>query len=73
MNKDTAKNKALVVGDLMLDESIFGTASRLTPEGPVPVILKNKTEYTFTRWRLEGRLSVWDKKKSSQNSQSMGR
>ncbi len=47
MNKDTAKNKALVVGDLMLDESIFGTASRLTPEGPVPVILKNKTEYTL--------------------------
>ena len=42
MSKDTAKNKALVVGDLMLDESIFGTASRLTPEGPVPVILKNK-------------------------------
>ena len=47
MNKDTAKNKALVVGDLMLDESIFGTASRLTPEGPVPVILKNKTEFTL--------------------------
>ncbi len=47
MNKDTAKNKALVVGDLMLDESIFGVASRLTPEGPVPVILKNNTEFTL--------------------------
>ena len=47
MNKDTTKNKALVVGDLMLDESIFGDANRLTPEGPVPVILKSKTEMTL--------------------------
>ena len=47
MNKDSLKNKALVVGDLMLDESIFGSASRLTPEGPVPVILKSKTEFTL--------------------------
>ena len=46
MNKDTAKNKALVVGDLMLDESIFGDANRLT-RGPCSVILKSKTEMTL--------------------------
>ena len=41
MKSNINKTKVLVVGDLMLDESIFGTASRLTPEGPVPVILKS--------------------------------
>ena len=41
------KSKALVVGDLMLDESIFGSANRLTPEGPIPVILRTKTETTL--------------------------
>jgi rfaE bifunctional protein kinase chain/domain len=47
MQNKTNKKKVLVVGDLMLDESIFGSASRLTPEGPVPVILKEKTEATL--------------------------
>lgn len=47
MKSNINKTKVLVVGDLMLDESIFGTASRLTPEGPVPVILKSKTETTL--------------------------
>jgi len=47
MQSKRNKNKALVVGDLMLDESIFGSANRLTPEGPVPVILKEKTEATL--------------------------
>ena len=32
----------LVVGDLMLDEYIFGHASRISPEAPVPVVRAEK-------------------------------
>ncbi len=31
--------KVLVVGDVMLDEFIWGTVSRISPEAPVPVVL----------------------------------
>ena len=30
--------KVLVVGDLILDEFIWGTVSRISPEAPVPVV-----------------------------------
>ncbi|MDH7569131.1 MAG: PfkB family carbohydrate kinase [Armatimonadota bacterium] len=30
--------RAAVVGDLMLDEYVFGTVSRISPEAPVPVV-----------------------------------
>ncbi|MDR1435059.1 MAG: PfkB family carbohydrate kinase [Puniceicoccales bacterium] len=33
-----AKLKILVIGDLMLDRYIFGDASRISPEAPVPVV-----------------------------------
>ena len=32
------KARALVVGDLMLDEFIWGKVSRISPEAPVPVV-----------------------------------
>lgn len=32
-------NKVLVIGDLILDHNTFGTATRLCPEAPVPVIV----------------------------------
>lgn len=32
----------LVIGDLMLDHYIFGTATRLSPEAPVPIVNANK-------------------------------
>lgn len=32
----------LVIGDLMLDHYIFGSASRLSPEAPVPILNTNK-------------------------------
>jgi rfaE bifunctional protein kinase chain/domain len=32
------KPQILVIGDLMLDHYIFGTATRLSPEAPVPVV-----------------------------------
>jgi len=34
--------KILVVGDLMLDEYIIGDAERLSPEAPVPVLLRRE-------------------------------
>lgn len=36
--------KALVVGDLMLDEYIFGKATRISPEAPVMVIRQESTK-----------------------------
>ena len=41
--EENLKNiKALVVGDVMLDEYWFGNATRLSPEAPVPVVqIKN--------------------------------
>lgn len=38
-----AGRQVLVVGDLMLDDYIFGTASRISPEAPVIVIRQNRT------------------------------
>ncbi len=36
--------KALVIGDLMLDEYIFGRAARISPEAPVMVIRQTSTD-----------------------------
>jgi D-glycero-beta-D-manno-heptose-7-phosphate kinase len=33
-----ATSKVLVIGDLMLDEYLFGTVNRVSPEAPVPVV-----------------------------------
>jgi len=30
--------RILVIGDLMLDEFVWGRASRISPEAPVPVV-----------------------------------
>ena len=35
---------ALVVGDFMLDELVYGDAERLSPDAPVPVLLVRKRE-----------------------------
>ena len=35
---------ALVVGDFMLDQSVFGDAERLSPDAPVPVLAVRRTE-----------------------------
>lgn len=34
--------KILIVGDVMLDEFVWGTVSRISPEAPVPVVWVNK-------------------------------
>ncbi len=37
--------KILVVGDIMLDYFIYGTASRISPEAPVPVVNVTRKEF----------------------------
>ena len=40
-----SKAKILVVGDLILDEYIWGTVDRISPEAPVPVLWANKSTF----------------------------
>ncbi len=42
--KDFKPFLAIVVGDFMLDESVFGDAERLSADAPVPVLLVRRTE-----------------------------
>lgn len=39
------KSSIIVIGDLMLDKFIYGNASRISPEAPVPVVLVEKEVY----------------------------
>jgi len=39
------KAKILVIGDLILDEYIWGSVDRVSPEAPVPVVWANKKTY----------------------------
>lgn len=39
------KTKILVVGDFILDEFIWGTVSRISPEAPVPVVNVNRESF----------------------------
>lgn len=38
-------NTVVIVGDVMLDEYIFGSVERISPEAPVPVVRIEKEEY----------------------------
>ncbi|MDD5432859.1 MAG: D-glycero-beta-D-manno-heptose-7-phosphate kinase [Candidatus Omnitrophica bacterium] len=40
-----SRQKILVVGDLILDEYIWGSVDRISPEAPVPVVWANKRTY----------------------------
>jgi D-beta-D-heptose 7-phosphate kinase/D-beta-D-heptose 1-phosphate adenosyltransferase len=42
--KNFEKGKVLVIGDLMLDEFLFGKIERISPEAPVPVVKIKKGE-----------------------------
>ena len=35
---------AIVIGDFMLDQLVFGNADRLSPEAPVPILAVQRTE-----------------------------
>ena len=39
-----SKKSCLVIGDLMLDQYIFGDVDRISPEAPVPVVRTQGTE-----------------------------
>src|SRR3569623_2890245 len=41
---DLANQTVLVVGDLMLDEFVYGEVSRISPEAPTPVIACKRSE-----------------------------
>ena len=44
MNIDFSGNKILVIGDIMLDEYVYGEVKRISPESPVPVVnMKTRT------------------------------
>jgi len=47
------RSKVLVLGDIMLDEYLYGTVSRISPEAPVPVV-----EVKSTRLLLGGAANV---------------
>ncbi len=42
-----ADRMVVVIGDLMLDRSVFGTAERISPEAPVPVLKVQRTNATL--------------------------
>jgi len=39
--------KLLVVGDIMMDRSISGRVSRISPEAPVPVVVVEKEDFNL--------------------------
>ncbi len=41
------KLKVLVVGDLMIDEYVWGSVDRISPEAPVPVVSVKNTSFTL--------------------------
>jgi len=48
MNTEKFSNcKLLVVGDLMIDEYVWGDVERISPEAPVPVVSVNREDYTL--------------------------
>ena len=54
INKKNLKNKTiLVIGDIILDEYIFGEVKRISPEAPVPILNALNTDY-----RLGGAANV---------------
>jgi D-beta-D-heptose 7-phosphate kinase/D-beta-D-heptose 1-phosphate adenosyltransferase len=42
---DLAASRVLVIGDLMLDAYLHGSASRISPEAPVPIVLVDREEF----------------------------
>lgn len=55
----TTKINILVVGDIMLDEYVMGSSSRLSPEAPIPVV-----DVDTIKYRLGGAANVANNLKS---------
>ncbi len=43
--KEFTEKKILIVGDVMVDEYLWGSVARISPEAPVPVVACNKREH----------------------------
>tara|TARA_X000000950_G_C13913878_1_gene660064 strand:+ start:260 stop:535 length:276 start_codon:yes stop_codon:yes gene_type:complete len=47
IGKISKKIKLLVIGDLMLDEYLYGNVERVSPEAPVPIVRLEKKIYSL--------------------------
>ena len=47
INKISNKIKVLVIGDLMLDEYLYGNVERVSPEAPVPIVRLERKIYSL--------------------------
>lgn len=45
--KELDKIRILVIGDLILDEYLFGDVNRISPEAPVPIVVVKRTNLTL--------------------------
>src|SRR5579863_2530321 len=43
-HRERVRQTVLCIGDLMLDEFIYGEVSRISPEAPAPVLAVSRTE-----------------------------
>ena len=43
--KKFSRTKILIIGDVMLDHYVMGSVTRISPEAPVPVLLKESEHY----------------------------
>jgi len=47
MNLDFSDINVLVIGDFMIDSYVMGKSTRMSPEGPIPVIESKPMEYSI--------------------------
>ena len=47
MNLDFSDTNVLVIGDFMIDNYVMGESTRMSPEGPIPVIESKPMEYSM--------------------------
>ncbi len=53
ISKGMGRSKILILGDVMLDEYLFGSVTRISPEAPVPIV-----EITSDKYLLGGSANV---------------
>lgn len=55
LNKINTNDKILIVGDILLDQYIYGESTRLSPEAPIPIFVPQKSSF-----RLGGAANVFN-------------
>ena len=52
------RSKILVIGDLMLDEFLWGKVTRISPEAPVPILdIQRRAAYLWRRGECRANLA----------------